>query len=456
MTRNQRAGTALTAPPRQQEVSPDARASYVGRAGLMPAPMVKTKTPGIYRRGSRYVVVYYVDGKQKKESARTYEAARRLKSERQTEAARGEFHERSRVTFHDYAVEWVERYQGRGRHGFRENTRDEYKRLLDAYALPYFGARLPVSDMTPRRLANFIGWLCDEKEQGKRLSDSTIGNVLDPVRSCLRTAVGEGLLRHNPADGLSLPHRPTPDDEDDLDDVRAFTRDELASFLAVVNPRYVLLFRFLASTGLRISEAVALQWRHLHLDGSQPHVKVRRAIVKGRVHPPKTKYGKRDVPLSSDLVAALRSCRAGSEWPRADDPVFASLVGTPLDADNVRRRYVQPVVQEIGAPGTSFHTFRHSCASLLFSRGANAVQVQRWLGHHSAAFTLSRYVHLLPGDLGSALALDDELRATSGNGVAMEATGRHGNDGDLASGDAPFPPPISDRTGTSGDAATAS
>jgi len=32
--------------------------------------------------------------------------------------------------------------------------------------------------------------------------------------------------------------------------------------------------------------------------------------------------------------------------------------------------------------------------------GRNAVQVQHWLGHHSAAFTLATYVHLLDGDLG--------------------------------------------------------
>ena len=42
-------------------------------------------------------------------------------------------------------------------------------------------------------------------------------------------------------------------------------------------------------------------------------------------------------------------------------------------------------------------------------RGANAVQVQSWLGHHSAAFTLSAYVHLLPNELGEPLALADEL-----------------------------------------------
>ena len=42
---------------------------------------------------------------------------------------------------------------------------------------------------------------------------------------------------------------------------------------------------------------------------------------------------------------------------------------------------------------------------LLFAEGRNAVQEQRWLGHHSQAFTLARYVHLLDGDMGAPLEL---------------------------------------------------
>jgi hypothetical protein len=40
---------------------------------------------------------------------------------------------------------------------------------------------------------------------------------------------------------------------------------------------------------------------------------------------------------------------------------------------------------------------------MLFAEGRNAVQVQRWPGHHSPAFTLSVYVHLLDGDIGEPL-----------------------------------------------------
>ena len=41
------------------------------------------------------------------------------------------------------------------------------------------------------------------------------------------------------------------------------------------------------------------------------------------------------------------------------------------------------------------HVLRHTAASLMFASGRNARQVQAILGHHSAAFTLSVYVHLL-------------------------------------------------------------
>jgi integrase len=71
------------------------------------------------------------------------------------------------------------------------------------------------------------------------------------------------------------------------------------------------------------------------------------------------------------------------------------------------------------------HTLRHTCATMLFRRGLNAVQVQLWLGHHSPAFTIATYVHLLPEDLPDAAFLDDliavERDADARELVAVEA-----------------------------------
>jgi len=393
----------------------------------MAAKLEKTRTPGVYKRGNRYVVVYYVEGRQRRESAPNFELARKLKAAREADASRGEFHEQSRTSFTEYAIEWVERYQGRGR-GFRESTRDNYRSDLSRYALPYFGPTKRLAQITPRDIANFVAWLCDERAQAKhtdklrveagikpsgrdrkRLSDSSVANIVKPVRAFLATAVAEGLIRQNPARDVPMPHRPSVEDAEP-DEIRALSREQLAHFLRVVHPKHRALFRFLASTGLRVSEVAAVQWRHVRLDGAKPHVRVRRQLYRGRLQPPKSRHGRRDVPLDHRLVVELRTLRGKTDWAGDDDLVFANEAGGPIDKDNLRRRHLRPAAEEAGAPWAAFHTFRHTCASLLFERGASVVQVQRWLGHHSAAFTLSTYVHWLDGDdLGEPLALDSEL-----------------------------------------------
>jgi len=173
------------------------------------------------------------------------------------------------VTLCAFLTDWIDRYAGTGRRGFREGTRSEYRRLLDAYAHRYFGERLRLVDVTPHHLAQYVAWLADEGRQGRRLADATIANAVIPVRAALGTAKAEGLLRHNPADGLRLPHREEIRD-DDHELVKALSRGQLATVLALAPARHRALVELLAGTGLRVSEALALQRRHLALDGEVP------------------------------------------------------------------------------------------------------------------------------------------------------------------------------------------
>src|SRR5262245_61963185 len=61
-----------------------------------------------------------------------------------------------------------------------------------------------------------------------------------------------------------------------------------------------------------------------------------------------------------------------------------------------------------------FQTFRNTCATMLFGYDQNAKQMRMWLGHHSPAFTLATYVHLLPDDLPDASFLDGLTSRTQG------------------------------------------
>jgi integrase len=304
---------------------------------------------------------------------------------------------------------------------------------LDRYALAYFPPRKRLTDITPSDVAGIVAWLCKQTKPAPTksdpkatalLADKSVRNYVIPLRACLATAVREGLLRTNPARDIDLPHRANVEDSE-AEDVKAMTEAELCTLLALVPERHRLFFRVLASTGLRVSEAIALQWKHLALDGSRPHVKVRRALVKQTMGAPKSRHSKRDVPLDPDLALALREHRSNSKWPDDDDLAFTVANGSAIMPGNLRRRVLKPIAQEANVPWVGFHSFRHTCASLLFAQGRNAVQVQRWLGHHSAAFTLGTYVHLLDGDIREALRLPaySEASATSLSLMRVSTTG---------------------------------
>jgi integrase len=403
----------------------------------MAAPFRKTSVPGISKRGSRYYVRYYDgEGKYRSESCRTMADARAIKRQRETARDHGELESvaLARSKFKDHAAEWVKRYMGNGRRGFTENTRAEYERDLARYAYPFLGKK-QLGSIGPRDIAGWIAWLCDAEEQGKRmaaekrekadtdakaakvkekphaLSDATIRRILSPVRACFATARREGVVRSNPCDDAVLPNRPGI--EDDEDKAKAMTREELAMFLRVVPAKWRTAFRFLAATGVRWSEFIALRWGDLRIDGSSPHVRVRRAIVKAEVKPPKSRHGKRDIPLDAALCRELRALRSGSEFNSEDDLVFPAQNGSPLRQENVRRRVLRIAAEEAGVPWIGFHSFRHTCASLLFANGRNVKQVQRWLGHHSPAFTLDTYIHLLSDGVGGGLDLDSELASAN-------------------------------------------
>lgn len=219
----------------------------------------KTKTPGVFKRidgeGQTigYVSVFRSAGRQRKRHARTYDEAKRIKRESETDRDRGELQERTTIGFLRYVDEWVERYRGQGRRGFRESTREEYRRLSQAYAHRHFPRKLKLADVSTYALARFMDWLADESEQGKRLGDRTIANAVIPLRAALATARREGLIRHNPAQGLAMPHREQASEEE----VKVFSRDQLAAILAMAPEHHKLLFELLAATGLRISEAIA-------------------------------------------------------------------------------------------------------------------------------------------------------------------------------------------------------
>jgi integrase len=366
-------------------------------------PLERTDVPGVYRRGSRFVVVYRVGGRQHKQYADSLGEARAIKLVRQGEARA---HRRG-PTLHAFSVSWLDRYAGSGHDVLREATRREYRRLLVTFALTYFDREVRVRELDRAAVQQFVDWLTTRPGRDGRLCDRSISNALTPLRLALEAAVADGLLDANPAEHVVIPRR-RAGRAWTMRERRYLTRTELVSLLDEIPAKWCPLFELLAATGLRISEAVGLRWSDLVLDGGTPHLRVRRAIVRRAVVAPKSRHGARLIPLTPELATTLRMHR-----PRdaADDAfVFCGRSGGAADQGSLRRRVLVPAAARAGLTGVGFHTLRHTCASLLIESGLSPLRLQRWMGHHSPAFTLETYGHLIDGDLAPPLDLQHELR----------------------------------------------
>ncbi len=106
------------------------------------------------------------------------------------------------------------------------------------------------------------------------------------------------------------------------------------------------------------------------------------------------------------MAERLRTKKAASHHD--DAPVFATIAGTELNRANVASRILKPAGKAAELPWASFHSFRHTCASIL-EEGRNVKQVPDWLGHADPAVTLRTYVHLPDDGVGNADFIDSAV-----------------------------------------------
>jgi integrase len=183
---------------------------------------------------------------------------------------------------------------------------------------------------------------------------------------------------------------------------------------------------------------VALEWRDVDFD--RRVLLIRRTERRGRVGVPKSGKARR-VDMSRQLARVLadRKSLQEAEAALAGRPAPARVFlhpGTagPIRDDSWRNNVWTPMLRRAGLRYRKPHTLRHTYASLLIEAGESLKYVQEQLGHHSPAFTLAVYGHLLPrGDRRAVDRLDEATnrhpRATAPGGpesIASETTEIHG------------------------------
>ena len=141
------------------------------------------------------------------------------------------------------------------------------------------------------------------------------------------------------------------------------------------------VWKLMANTGLRRSEAQDLQWRHVRSDSIEV-VSTAGARTKSGRH--------RVVPISPGADEALRALEGNS-----DLFVVPEMTGPSLSREFARD------AEKVGIGG-SLHTLRHTFISHLVMRGVPLRTVQVLAGHSTIAVT-EKYAHLAPSHLKEAV-----------------------------------------------------
>jgi integrase len=169
----------------------------------------------------------------------------------------------------------------------------------------------------------------------------------------------------------------------------------------------------LVDTGLRVGEAVNLQWPDVHL---QPVGQAAFGYL--RVRDGKSKNAKRTVPLTArvrGMLEARQKREPSTIWVFAGEGGESHLLVTSLD--HMHAKIARPVVKgkRVNRFSSEFvlHSLRHTMLTRLGEAGADAFTIMRIAGHSSVTVS-QRYVHPTPEAVERAFQRLENLNAHAG------------------------------------------
>lgn len=289
----------------------------------------------------------------------------------------------------------------------KDSTVKDYQDLLWLHVLPVF-ANLELGGITRGKIKDF---LLDKINCG--YAKSTVSHMKDVVSGVLNKALDDEVIPVNPVYSLGRNVLKAKKQKKAIDPL---SKEELKLLLDTVQvhfPEHYTLFLLLARTGMRIGEALALQWGDIDFVGR--FISVERSLVRGRITTPKNGED-RPVDMSLQLAKRLKaheleSKKKGLALGLGDLPeyIFTNDNGNPIDKDNWRRRVFNNALKKAGLR-IRIHDLRHTYATLRISKGDNIQDVSNQLGHSSTTLTLDVYSHWMPGKKKDEVdALDDDF-----------------------------------------------
>lgn len=364
-------------------------------------PRKVNRLPGIEKRGTRWRARAFHDSREFTKTFDTQDEAIRWKREQERALERGEWVDPklSSITFEEWSKLWL-----KAKTNLAPRTKRGYIARLNSHLLPAFGKR-KLTSITNNEISQ---WIASSVERGVGLV--VLRQSHGVLRQIFNSALLDGRLNRNPAIGVPLPRVKRTEK-------RALSPQELFD-LANTCKGFEMLVKFAGMTGLRWGEIAALQCKDVSL--------LNRTIFVGKsfsdglrgekiLGATKT-HQSRVVPFPKELLPEIQKL---VESRNPESHLFSMPGEGSLDYNNFMNRIFRPAMRSLGMEGVSFHTLRHTAASLLISQGTPITTVSGILGHASTQMTLDVYGHLYEDD---AMTYMDRLGEKLFTGTDKERT----------------------------------
>ena len=300
--------------------------------------------------------------------------AQRVLTDKIGEINAGTYKEMPKTTFKTFSKHWLKTYAEVNVKGSTYNRYNDIVERLLQPALWFY----QMSDISTGQLQLFIS------ERMKKVSARTVIQEITVIKLMFKHALKWGYIKLNPAELLDRPKFEKPE-------IEILTPEEIEKFLATISGHYRVAFLTAVLTGLRAGELWGLFWSDIDWNAKQIHIK--RSLWHGSFQAPKSKRSVRKIDIPDSLILELKKWKLACPISESD-LVFPDKNGQPTPHGNAIRRHFIPALKKAGLPKVSFHSLRHTNASIRIQSGQNIKYIQSQLGHSSINVTMDTYGHL--------------------------------------------------------------
>jgi integrase len=245
-----------------------------------------------------------------------------------------------------------------------------------------------LSQLTARSIGDFR-----DRIRTSGVTVLTARKILATLHGILEHAISQDWVAANAARGIRVIG---PRDEGSAKIVPP-SKENMRMVIDAASEDTRLMLLFAAATGARAGEQWAGRWQDVDLDKCEFRIG-RRVDAYGAVGAPKSTAGVRIVPLSTQLVSALKAWKMRSKFSKPDDLLFPNRRGGHIGHDNLIKRQFLPLFDGLAVKRFNWHGLRHFAVSTWIEAGMTPKTVQTFAGHASLQVTMDRYGHLFPSE----------------------------------------------------------